>query len=442
VIWDAGYDDLLGLIRHPGRLSLGEAPHLRPIGLIRSRRLVPGWTVIHGYNGLIRRLRQLPGAVVDEGNPRERNPNANVVLFGYDFRKSVAEAAEALSAEVNARLAGLTNSARVDRVIVIGHSMGGLVARYWIGVLGGWQVCRALVTLGTPHRGAPKALNIVVNGVSLGWKQFGGVTELLRGWPSIAQLLPRYPMIWDIGAGTDRYPRDLPIDGLRNLTREADRVHVDMDAAWRQVPRQRPEMAVRLGWSHPTVGTATWDGTRLTMTKDQPSWLSVSGWADDHGDGTVPALAAVPPEMDGHNPAEMRVRQRHGPLGGARFITKMIEDYERWTPLTPVRGSTAPAAISLDLDEVYPAGEPVTVNVTVRPHPEGLPGAVVWASLRPADSPISIADERLEWDPVCGTFTGRLLAPSPGLYDVFVTARGIPGTEDLDASDSVAVLAE
>ena len=43
-------------------------------------------------------------------------------------------------------------------MIVVAHSMGGLVARYWMGPLGGWRVCRALITLGTPHRGAPKAL--------------------------------------------------------------------------------------------------------------------------------------------------------------------------------------------------------------------------------------------------------------------------------------------
>jgi hypothetical protein len=35
--------------------------------------------------------------------------------------------------------------------------MGGLVARYYLEVLGGWEKCRALFTFGTPHRGSLNA---------------------------------------------------------------------------------------------------------------------------------------------------------------------------------------------------------------------------------------------------------------------------------------------
>jgi triacylglycerol lipase len=42
----------------------------------------------------------------------------------------------------------------VDKVDVVAHSMGGIVARYFIQKLGGDGVVRNLVTLGTPHQGS------------------------------------------------------------------------------------------------------------------------------------------------------------------------------------------------------------------------------------------------------------------------------------------------
>jgi triacylglycerol esterase/lipase EstA (alpha/beta hydrolase family) len=40
---------------------------------------------------------------------------------------------------------------------IIGHSKGGLIAAYYVKRLGGWRRTRAVVTLGTPHRGTPLA---------------------------------------------------------------------------------------------------------------------------------------------------------------------------------------------------------------------------------------------------------------------------------------------
>jgi len=268
-----------------------------------------------------------------------------------------------------------------------------LVARYWMDVCGGWRVCRALITLGTPHRGAPKALDWLVNGPSVVRKRLAGVADLFRQWPSAAQLLPRFPMIWDVTGATARYPGELPIGWLKELAQEGGRVHEDIAAAWTQFQGRRPEMKVRLGWSHPTHGAAVWDGSQLTVSKGQPPWLSVGGWADDDGDGTVPAMAAVPQDMDGHNPAEMRVRHRHGPLGGAGFVAEMLADYERWPPLTPVRGTEPSAAIGLDLEEAYALGDRVTLSATVRPDQDGVSGAVATASLRKVGVPSSLVDE-------------------------------------------------
>ncbi|MCB0417255.1 MAG: alpha/beta fold hydrolase, partial [Bdellovibrionales bacterium] len=45
-----------------------------------------------------------------------------------------------------------------SQVYLIGHSAGGLIARYYVQLLGGSHYCDALVTLGTPHHGTWIAL--------------------------------------------------------------------------------------------------------------------------------------------------------------------------------------------------------------------------------------------------------------------------------------------
>ena len=45
-----------------------------------------------------------------------------------------------------------------ERVAVVGHSLGGLIARYYVQLLGGHEHVHSLVTLGTPHTGTLGAL--------------------------------------------------------------------------------------------------------------------------------------------------------------------------------------------------------------------------------------------------------------------------------------------
>jgi pimeloyl-ACP methyl ester carboxylesterase len=45
----------------------------------------------------------------------------------------------------------------LGKLTIVGHSKGGLVAAYYAKKLGGWRRTRAIVTLGTPHRGTPFA---------------------------------------------------------------------------------------------------------------------------------------------------------------------------------------------------------------------------------------------------------------------------------------------
>ncbi|MEV6779977.1 esterase/lipase family protein [Streptomyces syringium] len=51
-------------------------------------------------------------------------------------------------------ICGRTDQERID---IVGHSLGGLIARYYVQRLGGDTRVRTLVTLGTPHRGTTVA---------------------------------------------------------------------------------------------------------------------------------------------------------------------------------------------------------------------------------------------------------------------------------------------
>ena len=71
--------------------------------------------------------------------------------------------------------------------------MVGFFAKYWLGPLVGSPYCRALITLATPHRGVPKALYSLVNGVHIGRIQLRRMTEISRVWQSVYDLLPQIP---------------------------------------------------------------------------------------------------------------------------------------------------------------------------------------------------------------------------------------------------------
>jgi hypothetical protein len=431
---------------------------VRPVGLIRSMAPLPGWAVVCGYERLMAGLGRLPGAVVDDGHPDRRVLDANVVAFPYDFRQSVVAAAERLAAEVGERLSALGAPGERGRVVVVAHSLGGLVARYWLGPLGGWRVCRALVTLGTPHRGAPKALGWMTGGVRVGGRVWKGATGLIRGWPSVAELLPRYPAVWNQAGGCAWYPHELPLGWLRPVARRAFGVHEDVEVAWEGIPGSGPEVVPRIGWSHDTPDAAFWDqDTGLRVVKERPGWLEAPGWENDLGDGTVPAVSALPVGLENWavSTTGIRVRQRHSRLVFSKpmieEIMARLEDYEG----RPVPGPGRPAyrdaqergaALGLDIDEVHPLGEPIRLCVRVRGADADVRRVAVAAVLRPVDGPaatgqpVAAWDGRLVWDEGLGGFAGEVIPGRAGVYELSVRADAVPGAGDLAVTESVAVI--
>ncbi len=75
-------------------------------------------------------------------------------LFWSFNTRSIPDLAELVAN----KLEGLCARHDLDRLHIIGHSKGGLIARTYIQQFGGDRRAKSLITLGTPHRGTPTAL--------------------------------------------------------------------------------------------------------------------------------------------------------------------------------------------------------------------------------------------------------------------------------------------
>ncbi|MGV1009115.1 MAG: esterase/lipase family protein [Dermatophilaceae bacterium] len=452
-VWSAGFRDIGSLLLRPHELSLAEHKVLTPVGLIRTHKAFGLFTAVRGYGGLLDRLAALPEVVLDDGTGRA-NLDANVVAVGYDFRLGVISAAEHLDRQLAPRLQRLWpgRQDQAGRLLFVAHSMGGLVARYWLAQDENWRSCRGLLTLGTPHRGAPKALDVLANGIAVKGNHLikGGVRELAREWPGVYDLLPRYGAIRDdtpaapvstpLAQGNGEpppqarwlRPTQLPLPWLTGPAARAQRMHGQIETAWTGMPRSGPRVEPRIGYGHSTLRGCVWDGRRVRVTTGTEGLRSSAGWDDDQGDGTVPAVSGLPVEMTTEPPLGMRVPARHGPIVDLDQVSGWVESAEGRPPPTAIHGRERPVVLGVDLEEVTLAGESTPITATV----QGIPGS-------PATSPVVAvaagtdpartvaARSRLSWDGARGGFVGELPGLNPGLFEVSVYAEAVPAAGDL-----------
>jgi pimeloyl-ACP methyl ester carboxylesterase len=163
----------------------------------------------------------VPGSLT---NPRP----ANFIEFPYDWRLDNRIHARRLAALVEDRLHEWRRHSGNPqaRVILVAHSMGGLIARHYLEVLEGWRSCRALITFGTPYRGSLNALNFLANGYK---KLFVDLTAAMRSFPSVHQLLPIYKAL-RLGEDYVRVAETRNVPGVDvNLAKDALIFHPEIE---------------------------------------------------------------------------------------------------------------------------------------------------------------------------------------------------------------------
>jgi pimeloyl-ACP methyl ester carboxylesterase len=225
--------------------------------------------------------------------------HTDLLVFPYDWRLSNDVSARDLEAAIKARWWPSQQQQRAispeSRVIIIAHSMGGLIARAFIEGRNGYRYVKRLITVGTPHLGAPDAFTSYY-----GWTQKLPSTimsgrlqeELTRSFASAIQLLPLYRFV------TYRGVRESPSDTYRRrrMTHTLTGRLVDLvrRLLWGTLkpPSRLNAWLCGLGAYRVHYHSLASTGTR-----------TVSGFNEDtrrirytmSGDGTVPLLSALLP---------------------------------------------------------------------------------------------------------------------------------------------------
>jgi pimeloyl-ACP methyl ester carboxylesterase len=329
---------------------------VQPVALFPDVHVIPGiWTPIKGYDRLVALLNRLG---YHEQAPDHDAPPGNLVAVPYDWR---------LSVRYNGRwLAGIVEPA-LERwraqggpytdaqLVFVCHSMGGLVARWYIEKCGGAAHTRKLITLGTPYRGAAKAVEQLVNGVHKGLGVVSvDLTDFARSLPSTYHLLPEYACI---DTGSDL--RKTTTVGLPDLDTgrlaDAMRFHTDLQAA----EAARPEC---LTMTHAIVGVRqpTWTTVRITPdNRVEP--LDTIGGDNDYGDATVPLAGAIGYNQPQDTPLVHRVADQHGNLQRNQAALDEIEEIITTTPVR--RKAPQPVTIRATIPDLITIGEDLPIAV-------------------------------------------------------------------------------
>jgi pimeloyl-ACP methyl ester carboxylesterase len=381
-----------------------------PTGLIGGLHVIPGvWSPIDGYGTLLGQLRDERFHLV-EADPHDPDRLTNLVPYPYDWRLSCRANARRLCRDIVPVLERWRSQPGFGdaRLVIIAHSMGGLVARHFLEREGGAELTRALVTVGTPHRGALNALDTLVNGLRKGVGPLAvDLTDFARSLPSMYELLPQYDAIVR-GDGT-RTAVDASVPGLDPTMLAASRAfHGDIATAVAARPARGYELHKVVGIRQPTATTARVVGDRVEPHE------RIDG-RDQGGDGTVPRLASEP--LDGRLTEVHPLSTRHGSLQAAKATFDLIDELLTREEIVWQGGADEERGLSVAMDELWLPTEAPTL--TVRDMPDlRLRVSVTDEQGREAARPAVV--------PADGSLTLRQLPPGGYRATVVAPAGGPP----------------
>jgi pimeloyl-ACP methyl ester carboxylesterase len=390
--------------------------------VIRDVHLLPGFWKIDGYTKMLRYIEETFDVRRGE----------NLFEFPYDWRRDNRVAARRLQRQAGEWLTKWRASSGADdaKLVLVGHSMGGLIARYFLECLDGWRNTRTLVSFGTPFRGSVNALDTLVNGKKI---KFFDLTDVARSFTAIHQLLPTYPCYVEGGAEPayvdeaeiphlDRAKAKAALDFHRKI-RDAVDAHLQ-DQAYMD---GRYDLGRIVGINQPTQQSAVRDGDRIRLSR-------TIGGQDPRGDGTVPRPSATPIEYEDDHGAAFSA-ERHASLQNddhclLQLTGVLTGQTIRWQQF---RGVVQMIDVALDVDDLYSSSEPVLVRAQPERDPqEGLVAVAVDVETgeERARQPLALRED--------GWYEAELGPLPEGAYRV--TAFGAGTVEPV--TDLVTVLAE
>ncbi|MBU1356614.1 MAG: alpha/beta hydrolase [Candidatus Edwardsbacteria bacterium] len=138
-------------------------------------------------------------AELRESLPLDREGYARTYVFPYDWRHSIshnaaklADFVELIISKSNAHTIYQRRGLKVDKVNIVGHSMGGCLAKHYATVLLGESRINRLVMLASPLRGSLYALKHLIMGEAwfFDWFTRKGKRRVARTLPGVYDLLP------------------------------------------------------------------------------------------------------------------------------------------------------------------------------------------------------------------------------------------------------------
>ncbi|CAO4185795.1 Lecithin--cholesterol acyltransferase [Methylorubrum aminovorans] len=351
----------------------------------------------------------------------------NFFEFPYDWRRDNRVSARKLARVAPGWLANWKERSGNGnaKIVLVAHSMGGLVGRYFMECLEGWKIVRTMVSFGTPYRGSGNAVDFLCNGFV--WKvgavpAFDG-TDALRSFDSIYQLLPIYPFVEQGGTALVRLTEvsHRHLDGARVLGARA--FHDEMAAA-RASNARDPAYAAAGSGIRPVVGVnqPTWqsavlkDGLMTTLRTHEGKELG--------GDGTVSRVSAIPIE-DGETSATY-FATTHSALQSVPAALEHLKGVMTGAAIDLRRfrsdqGVGAP--IRLAIRDAYPVDEPFVLEAVPSTYRQTLNGTV-----ERLDEPAETRDFVLR--PRGDVHRAEASLP-PGLYRASVHGQGLAPVSDV-----------
>jgi len=354
--WQGWVDKLSANMRYPN-------DNLEAAGIVQDVLFLPPWIKMEQYSRLLRTLASWGYKTDPNQFPEEE---LNVYSFSYDWRQDNRISGKQLGQAVERWSAMHPNA----EVWMMGHSNGGILARWYIEKEGGKDKVKRLFLLASPWDGAAKAVYMLFQGLDVVFRQkftlFGlpeRTRETLRTFPGAYQLIPQ--------------SRQFLQDADGNLISLFDGPDWGLAPKERELLLDGQRFNQELG-NHLSVDTIAFFGRKLMTTnagrvhlRADNLWDHVEWLDSESGDGTLPEYTAVFPDTDRNIP----VIAEHGDI----YVNQELYEVLRWE-LQDKYSGMATASVSIasgkylitfnsDKD-VYAPGEEIKLSATIH-HKEG-----------------------------------------------------------------------
>lgn len=330
---------------------------LVPDGIVDDVVFLPPLFKLEQYSRLLNAFQQM-GYTVD-GRPGVAE--LAVYTFAYDWRQDNRISARQLGDFIEQRQKVHPGA----KAVLIGHSNGGIVSRWYIEKEGGGEHVLRLILLASPWDGAPKAFQVLQEGLEVFLlRMFTSsdtnlqekIRKVILSFPSYYQLIPAVSAFVhsqdDSVMDPFKNSRWLDNDRQRQMLLDGRQFNIELGS------NLSVETLCIFGVKHPTT-------TGCKVRADTFGlWTGFEWERDEDGDGTVTLQSAVHPKAN----QKLPFTASHGDIYVAPAVLEKLE-FELITQYrvgAQAQATTPRLSIHFDADRSdYLPAEPVRVWATV-----------------------------------------------------------------------------